>query len=205
VSETGSTEEAVQRDRDLERLLTFVDAIVAIAITLLVLPLVDIAGQVTPDDSVSSVLHHSSAQIGAFLLSFAVIANLWLAQHRTLSHVVSSDQNLVLLLLLWSLTIVFLPFPTALITGHEVSGQAATKMLYVGTMAASTLILTLVAAAVRRDRSLRDTDEAPDYLPYLATLVAFVLALVLMLLFPALSYWPMLLLLVRRVPLDRRS
>ena len=35
---------ADERSRDLERLITFVDAIVAIAITLLVLPLAELAG-----------------------------------------------------------------------------------------------------------------------------------------------------------------
>jgi uncharacterized membrane protein len=35
------TERTAERDRNFDRLLTFVDAIVAIAITLLVLPLVE--------------------------------------------------------------------------------------------------------------------------------------------------------------------
>ena len=189
--------------RDLDRFLTFVDAIVAIAITLLVLPLVDAAGQVGTGESVSQLLHANAAQIGAFFLSFAVISNLWLAQHDLLRHVVAADARLVRLLLVWTLTIVVLPFPTALITGHDVSDQAATKILYVGTMTASAVVLTLVTLAVRRDRDLRDSEQPPDYVPSLLVAAAFLLALGLMLLFPVLSYWP-LLLLVGRVPLRRR-
>ncbi len=204
MSDAVSGPGAVQRERDLERFLTFVDAIVAIAITLLVLPLVDIAGQVSSGESVSHLLHTNAAQIGAFFLSFAVISNLWLAQHQLLRHVVAADAGMTRLLLLWTLTIVVLPFPTALITGHDVSDQAATKILYVGTMAASALILTLVTFAVRRDRDLRDCEQAPDYRPSLVATVAFFLALALMLLFPALSYWPLLLLFVRRFPLPGR-
>jgi uncharacterized membrane protein len=205
MSDAVSGSGAVQRERDLERFLTFVDAIVAIAITLLVLPLVEAAGQVGTGESVSQLLHTNAAQIGAFFLSFAVISNLWLAQHAVLRHVVAADARMNRLLLLWTLTIVVLPFPTALISGHDVSDQAATKILYVGTMAASALVLTMVTFAVRRDRGLRDSDEAPDYWGSLLVTGAFLVALALMLLFPALSYWPLLLLLVRRVPLRGRS
>ena len=190
----------VDRERDFDRFLTFIDAIVAIAITLLVLPLVDVAGSLTNGGSVSGLVSDHSSQIGAFLLSFAVIANLWLAQRQVLRHVVAADGAVTRLLLLWTLTIVFLPFPTALITGHDVSEQPATKTLYVGTMAVSALVLTLVTVAVRRDRALRDSDSPPDVVPSLVTGVTFLAALGLMLLFPALNYWPLLLLAVRRVP-----
>ncbi len=147
MSDAVSGPEAGQRERDLERFLTFVDAIVAIAITLLVLPLVDVAGHVSQGESVTSLLHEHAPHIGAFFLSFAVISNLWLAQHQTLRHVVAADQRVTRLLLLWTLTIVVLP--------------------------------SLVAAT------------------------AFALALVLMLLCPVLSHWPLLLLAVRRVPRRR--
>jgi uncharacterized membrane protein len=159
-----------------------------------------VAASLPSGDSVSGLIGAHGAQIGAFVLSFLVISNLWLAQHNTLRHVVAADPVLTRLLLLWTLSIVVLPFPTALITGHDVSNQATTKVLYVGTMAASAVILTLVTFVVRRDRGLRDTDVAPDPAPSVAASVAFLLALALMLLFPVLSYWPLLLLLVRRVP-----
>ncbi len=63
----------VGRSRDLDRLLTFVDAVVAIAIT---------------------------AQIGGFLLTFAVIANAWSTQHQVYRSVVAADRLLTRLLLL---------------------------------------------------------------------------------------------------------
>lgn len=60
------------RERDFERFLTFVDAVVAIAMTLLVLPLADIANQLG-NGSVDMLLEDHQAQIYGFVLSFFVI------------------------------------------------------------------------------------------------------------------------------------
>lgn len=64
----------MERSRDLERFLTFVDAVVAIAVTLLVLPLVDIVREVGENGSVVHLLQGHVSQLGAFALSFTVIA-----------------------------------------------------------------------------------------------------------------------------------
>jgi uncharacterized membrane protein len=193
-----------ERERDFDRFLTFVDAIVAIAITLLVLPLVDVAGAYQ-GDSVTQLLSDSNHQIWAFFLSFVVIADLWLTQHRLLHNVVVSDRVVLRLMLVWTLTIVCLPFPTALVagnTGHE----GVTKTLYVGTMAVSSLVLALLSLVIGRHPELRDSAETPDYVLAFATFAAFVLALVVMLVFPGVSYWPLLVLLLpdRLVRLWRR-
>ena len=60
-----------ERDRGLDRFLTFVDAVVAIAITLLVLPLADLAPEVG-DGSVTDLLREHDNEILAFFLSFLV-------------------------------------------------------------------------------------------------------------------------------------
>lgn len=197
------------RTRDFERFLTFVDAIVAIAVTLLVLPLVDVVNDLQKEhESVSKLLGDNRALIGAFFLSFVVIANLWLNQHRVLTHVIASNELLTRLLTAWSLTIVFLPFPTALVAGPGSAGEEAlTKLLYVGSMAVSSLLLALVCLVVSRDRSLRDGDDGPDPAMAFAVAIAFVVALAVMLLVPATSYWPLLLLLVsdRAVDVYRRT
>ena len=181
----------LERDRDLDRFLTFVDAVVAIAITLLVLPLVELAPALG-DGSVTELLRDHEGELLGFFLSFAVIARLWLAQHETVSSLVRQDRLIVSFLLLWLLTIVFLPFPTALVA--EAGEQAATKTFYIGTMAVSSLLLTLVAWRMNRVPSIRDRDPGPDPLRAAATVVAFVLALVITLAVPATGYWPLLLL-----------
>jgi uncharacterized membrane protein len=203
---SGTTPER-GRERDFERFLTFVDAIVAIAVTLLVLPLVDLVGELQSkyDGSVSALLRGQHTLIGSFFLSFVVIANLWLTQHRMLRHVVASSELLTRLLLAWTLTIVFLPFPTALVAGS--GGEAVTELLYVGTMALSSLLLALVCVVVSRQPALSDSEDTPDSLRAFGTFGAFVAALAVMLLIPATSYWPLLLLVVsdRVVELYRRT
>lgn len=184
-----------ERQRDFGRFLTFIDAIVAIAITLLVLPLVDLAGGLDRG-SVSHLLDQNQSQIWAFFLSFVVIADLWLAQHRVLHHVVASDPWILRLLLLWTLTIVTLPFPTALLAQGNAGHQATTKLLYVGTMAASSLVLALLALVIGRRDAVRDSPDRPDVVRSFATVIAFVFILAVMLVLPGLSYWPLLLLLL---------
>jgi Endosomal/lysosomal potassium channel TMEM175 len=68
-----------------------VDAVVAIAITLLVLPLVDIAAQLSHGGSVSRLLGDHLPQLYGLLLSLAVIAPLWFAQHHVISTLVVQD------------------------------------------------------------------------------------------------------------------
>lgn len=54
-------EQRAERSRDLERVLTYVDAIAAVAITLLVLPLVELAGDIRSEHDFVSVLIRSNA------------------------------------------------------------------------------------------------------------------------------------------------
>jgi uncharacterized membrane protein len=184
-----------ERGRDLDRFLTFIDAIVAIAITLLVLPLVDLVGELDDGGSVRQLLEDHKAPIGAFFLSFLVIAQLWMAQHHLLRSVVAANENLTRLLLLWCLTIVVLPFLTALVAAPDDAGeQATTKILYVGAMALASFVLGLGSLVISRHPELRDSPDAPDVVVTFATSATFVVALVVMLVVPGTSYWPLLLL-----------
>lgn len=186
-------ETAPERHRDLERILTFIDAIAAVAITLLVLPLVDLAGEIeSSDDPVGQLLRDNVDKFGAFALSFAVIARLWFAQHVIVQSLIRANTRISVLLVLWSAAIVFLPFPTALVP--EAGTQAAAKVLYVGTLMVSALLLCCLALEIGRDRSLRDTDAKPRISPTLVTGLLFAVALAIMLAIPRLGFWPLFLL-----------
>ncbi|MEO7943830.1 MAG: TMEM175 family protein [Marmoricola sp.] len=187
------TESLRERERDLDRFLTFVDAVVAIAITLLVLPLAEVAGDAV-NGSVGDLLRENEALLLGFLLSFLVIAQLWFSQHRIVSNLVVQNPLVTRLMLAWTLTIVLLPFPTALVA--TAGSDPVTKVFYIGTMAISSSLLGLMAWAVGRERSIRDTDSQPDPAPAVATVLGFALALAISLMFPDTSYYPLLLLLL---------
>ncbi len=185
---------SAERSRDLERILTFIDAIVAVAITLLILPLVDLAGDIhSEDDSVSHLIRSHAGQFWAFALSFAVIARLWLAQHSMLRPVLAANRVIVTCLVLWTLAIVFLPFPTALLS--NAGSQAITKGLYIGCLAGSSICLSVLAFAVQRDSTVRMPGSTPSARAATITTVLLLLAFVIALTVPSTSYYPLLLLL----------
>lgn len=185
---------ATERERNLDRFLTFVDAIVAIAITLLVLPLVDIGQEKTAGVSAADLLDEHTGEIVSFFLSFVVIAMLWFAQHHLMSSVVVEDRLLTRCLMGWVMTIVVLPFPTALVAAP--GDDDLTKVLYIGTMALSSLFLAAAAWHVARTPAIRDGGDPPDPVGSLITAATMVLALLISLAVPDASYWPLLLLVV---------
>jgi uncharacterized membrane protein len=195
-----ATAERRERERDLDRLLTFVDAIVAIAITLLVLPLVELAADVRSDDSVTDLLRDHADELWAFGLSFYVIARIWLSQHHAVAPLLSGSERITARLITWSFTIVVLPFPTSLVA--SAGDQAVTKVLYVGTMALSILMIAGLRAEVQDHPELTDGSPYDGPLGGVVTAGLLVVALGLMLLVPATSYVPILVLLVEG-PLKR--
>ncbi|MHA6618003.1 TMEM175 family protein [Pseudonocardia sp. DLS-67] len=131
-----------------ERLVFFTDAVVAIAITLLVLPLVDAVGEaVAARQSSVEVVTENLDQIFSFLLSFVVIARLWTAHHRLFAGVATASGRVVTVNMLWVLTIVALPFPTEMVGGYGEDRFAVG--LYIGTILASSACLTALAVAVQ--------------------------------------------------------
>jgi uncharacterized membrane protein len=185
----------VRTDRGLDRLITFVDAVVAIAITLLVLPLVEVVATAAPDRDLAAVLAEDAAQFGAFLLSFVVIARLWRAHHRLVEEVGAYDSAFVLVNLGWVLTIVVLPFATQVVALYGSDRLAIAA--YIGTMTASSACLSVLSVLVWRRPPLRRrrTGTQPD--PPWASLVTTGVLLVAFLvgvLIPAINYWVLLLL-----------
>ena len=182
------------RGRDLDRLLTMVDAIVAIAITLLVLPLVELTADLG-EEPVRRVLADHQGQLWSFLLSFAVIARLWWAQHEAVRGLVAMPPGFFGALMTWTVTIVFLPFPTALVA--QSGDEALTKILYISTTAASMAVLVVIDLLVERHPRCRVPGVRVPRAGVTAVNVGLlVLALVISLALPVTSYLPLLLLAV---------
>jgi uncharacterized membrane protein len=190
-----------ERERDLDRVLTFVDAIVAIAITLLVLPLVELAPELRDGGTVHDLLRDHADELWAFALSFYVIARIWLSQHHTVAPLLMGNARITSLLITWTFTIVVLPFPTSLVA--SAGDQALTKVLYVGTMALSILVIAGLRAEIVGHPELTDGSPYAGPLGGIMTAALLGVALVVMLAIPATSYLPILVLVVEG-PLKRR-
>jgi uncharacterized membrane protein len=100
---------------DVERIAFFSDAVFAIAITLLV---VELAVPKGPASELGDALRDLGPKLFAFVLSFLVIGQFWMAHHRVFRHVRRYDLGLVWLNLLYLLGVAFLPFPTALLGSY---------------------------------------------------------------------------------------
>jgi uncharacterized membrane protein len=186
----------VRTERGLDRFITFLDAVVAIAITLLVLPLTEIIlGTHTPPHA-TEVFTQNGGRFWAFLLSFAVIFRLWLAHHRIVERVGAYDAVFVWVNVGWALTVVFLPFATLLTSTYPADDRFAIGV-YLGTLTLSSVFLTVVAVLVWRRPLLRRKGVlAQDAVPWaaLATTTLLALALVIGIVFPRINYFALLLL-----------
>jgi len=128
---TGTPTETA-RTASAERLVVFTDAVAAIAITLLILPLMESVSEASGEENFREFVHHHVGQFGAFVLSFAVIFRLWWAHHQLFRHINRLDNQVVRWSLIWVFAIVLLPIPTALITAYRPS--AGSVALYGGAL-----------------------------------------------------------------------
>ncbi len=185
--------------RGFERLVTFSDAVVAIALTLLVLPLVEIPNELDGSQSLGKVLDDNGALLGSFALSFLVIWSFWATHHRTMEYFRAYDSTLIRFHLVWLFTIVALPFTTQLLnSSNHVDGAVP---LYIGLLLVSALALFAMAWWGRRHQELLDLDgeETRTWAAEPASFVtaaSLAVALILSLLVPAVGAWPLLLLLL---------
>jgi uncharacterized membrane protein len=99
------------------RLEAFSDGVFAVAITLLVLEL-----NVPAGDHLWHQLKEEWPSFAAFFVSFWVIGIIWVNHHGVLDHLRRADRGVLYLNLLVLMTVVFIPFSTALLAEHLKSG-----------------------------------------------------------------------------------
>lgn len=162
-----------------ERLVLFTDAVTAIAITLLVLPLVEVFGEPgISGEPVGSVLGEHVGAFGALLLGFVLVSRLWWAHHQLLRTVERVDGGLARLNFVWIFAVVLLPVTTQVITAW--SPRPATVALYGGALVLA--VGAVAAMALHLDRHpglLRPGhDVRPQLVGSLVTAGLLVLAVV---------------------------
>ena len=150
--------------RGFERLVNFSDAVIAIAMTLLVLPLVDIPGELQAGETMADVLSEHRSEFAAFVLSFLVIWTLWTAHHRIMEHFRGYDDVLMRWHMLFLFTLISLPFSTQLL-GAESNDQAAP--FYICTLLVTSLSLLGISLRGRKKPDLLHADR-PEVQQWLA-------------------------------------
>lgn len=208
---SGPVSDKVEGGASGERLVLFTDAVTAISITLLVLPLVDLVPEAaSAHEKSSEVITGHLSQIWSFLLSFAVIANIWREHHRAFSSVTKLTGSVMAWNMGWLLSVVVLPLPT------EMIGTFGQHDRFVGAFYYTTLLAGMVCrvAMLRILKATPELIEGADpgahrridsaytesYMNVTAVVVAFAIALVV----PVLQYYSLLLLILPGQVLRRR-
>jgi uncharacterized membrane protein len=135
-------------EHSIERTITLTDAVVAIAMTLLVLPLVELAPEVE-SEGLGTVLTRNDDVFLGFVLSFLVIYVFWTAHDRAFAGVRRPAAGLRALNMWWLLIVAFLPFPTAVVGRHATT---STVPFYIGTMFALSVLTSAMVQIGRRAR-----------------------------------------------------
>jgi uncharacterized membrane protein len=179
--------------RGFDRVVFLSDAVVAIAATLLVLPLVDIASTIG-DSTAGELLAENSDQLLAFALSFVVIFRFWMLHHDLFARLSGFTTPMVVVNVIWLMGIAFLPFPTELVSfaGIDHPGVSA---LYIGAV----LVTTLAGATQEWLAARASATHAEEGLQFgvrgaVVASVALAIALVVALLVPGVGLWALLLL-----------
>jgi uncharacterized membrane protein len=131
------------------RLEAFSDGVFAVAITLLVLEIHVPGGEHLWHD-----LKEEWPSFAAFFVSFWVIGIIWVNHHGVFDHLKRADRGVLYLNLLLLMTVVFIPFSTALMAEHLKSGadEEVAALVYSGAFLALAIAFGLLWTYITRHR-----------------------------------------------------
>lgn len=116
-----------------ERFKAFVDAVVAIAMTLLILPLLEAVSDAASGRlTTAEFFAEHSGQLLSFALSFLLIAVFWMGHHSQYRNVEGITPALLWINVAWMATIVWLPVPTAML--GQMDADPLQAVAYIGTL-----------------------------------------------------------------------
>ena len=128
--------------RSYERMINFSDGVVAVAATVMVLPLVDLEGPTSSRQVIDIIRAHSPLVTGYFT-AFLIVVLIWLSHHRVMARLDAYDTVVMLLNTGWLATIAFFPWCTELI-GEARGFHFGVGPLFFGVLAVNALMLYLI-------------------------------------------------------------
>ncbi|MET8944719.1 TMEM175 family protein [Streptomyces sp. NPDC004542] len=191
----GTTERTPRPVLPADRLAAFSDAVVAIAITLLAIRLIDLVPEALDDgDSAVEVVTHHMASISSFLLSFVVIWRIWTVHHEVFPRTGTVSGRVAQINVLWLVCIVALPFPVEMISSY--GDEPFVLALYVAVLFASSIALAAMALLLRRSGTRQTAPSRRTVEQVMGNAACLAVALLLVMAVPALAFWPLALLLI---------
>ncbi len=133
---------------EFDRVANFTDAVIAIALTLLVLNIDVPSGR--PDSEVADIVRGVGPKLFTLTLSFVIIAVFWRFHHRLVARLTSMSPRWVWANMVFLLTIVLVPFSSELI-GEYGSTAPAVIVYAVNITALSWSLMLLDVVALRDD------------------------------------------------------
>ena len=195
-SASADDEEMVLTYSEAERFITFTDAVVAIAMTLLILPLMEAASDIVEENmdegggegegeegdkmTVEDYFSHNKHKVGSFFLSFWVVSIFWVWHDKLFRYVGRFSRILLTLNFLWMLGLVFLPVATSLLTATPDTDKLG-LIVYIGTMLWTSFCGGLMVQVIRRDSRIWKGDRGPGKLAVISNLIHDVLLLIALL------------------------
>jgi uncharacterized membrane protein len=153
---------AAEERRSFDRLVNFTDAVVAIAITLQLLPLAAIDGP-SGDETIFDVFSANAGSIMAFGLSFVIVIVMWINHNKIFNVLRRYDGTILWLNIGWLVSIAFLPWPTAMYgnaASSEAVGPGGVALVYWVNLAIISVFVTLIARHARLHPDLLEPGAA---------------------------------------------
>ncbi|WP_319458877.1 TMEM175 family protein [Micromonospora sp. RTP1Z1] len=156
--------------RDSARVEAFSDAVIAIVLTVMAVELLQFGPDTPKDKGLAAALAHEWRSYLAYVITFAIVGQIWLTHHNMWRYVVRVDQMLLVFNLALMLFVAAIPFTANQLSDHlrgTDADQQLSAALYVGTVLGEALFFNLSWWWARRRNLLH-----PDLDPRLAKAVA---------------------------------
>jgi uncharacterized membrane protein len=134
------------------RLESFSDGVIAVAITLLVL---GIATPPPPQPHLAHVLAEGWPHYVAYVVSFLTIGIIWINHHAMIGRLKEADHSILILNLLLLMSIGILPFATNLMATYlrESNGESVAAAVYGGAFLAMSIVFSLLNRHILLNRA----------------------------------------------------
>ena len=157
---------------EFARVANLSDAVFAIAMTLLVLTLDTPSA---PPGGLAAALVDQLPQLVAFLLAFALVANLWWQHHKLVALFQAVEPGMVGIILALLGAVALVPFPTSLV-GNAPTDRAAV-LAFIAVFVVLSLLFLLLVLRARSSVAFRDVVSGRDVYMMLGQWVSGVVVL----------------------------